>query len=391
MSDVSSDTNKKDKPTVAETEQSAPSEKDRKGKSLQENNPVRRITLIVLAVCLFLFVWYLVADRLTPSTDQADVRGFVVPIAPMVGGIVKKVYVKDNQVVSLGHVLLEIDPTDYELAVQAAQAALDMAGQNIGIETAAIKSAAAVLGGERAELNRAHRNYNRLKRIAKVYPGAVSASMLERAEAELEKAKSQMSVAEANLDKAKQQLGKGGKDNPKIRAAVAALRKASLGLARTTIYAPSDGTITNRQVEAGRHAKPGEPLMAFVTSSAFWVQANMRENNIENVKPGDPVDIAIDVAPGRIFGGEVVSIGFGVSKGPNGSLGVLPNIEGKSGWLRDPQRFPVIIKFTDDKARRLLRIGGQAYVIIYTDSSNFILNTMGWLWIRLVSVVSYVY
>jgi len=87
----------------------------------------------------------------------------------------------------------------------------------------------------------------------------------------------------------------------------------------------------------------------------------------------------------------VVSIGFGVSKGPNGSLGVLPNIEGKSGWLRDPQRFPVIIKFTDDKARRLLRIGGQAYVIIYTDSSNFILNTMGWLWIRLVSVVSYVY
>ena len=391
MSDISNDTNKTDRPAVAETDQSTPSGKDRKGKSVQERNPVRRITHIVLAVCLFLFVWYLLADRLTPSTDQAEVRGFVVPIAPMVGGIVKKVNVQDNQVVSLGHVLLEIDPTDYELAVQAAQAALDTAGQTIGVETVAIKSAAAGLGDERALLNRAQRDYDRLKRIAKVDPGAVSASVLDRAEAELEKAKGQMSVAEADLEKAEQQLGKGGKDNPKIRAAVIALGKASLDLARTTIYAPSDGAITNRQVEVGRYAKPGEPLMTFVTSSVAWVQANMRENNTENVKPGDRVDISLDVAPGRIFGGEVVSMGLGVSKGPNGSLGELPTIEGKSGWLRDPQRFPVIIKFTDDKARKLVRIGGQAYVTIYTGSSNFILNTMGWLWIRLVSVLSYAY
>jgi multidrug resistance efflux pump len=389
MSDISNDTNKKDKPAVAETKLSPPSGKDNKGKRIEERNPVRRITLIVLAVCLFLFVWCIVADRLTPSTDQADIKGFVVPIAPMVGGIVKKVYVQDNQVVSLGHVLLEIDPTDYELAVQAAQAALDAAGQTIGVKTVAIKSAAADIGDERAQLNRAQRHYDRLNRL--VHSGAVSASMLERAEAELDKAKSQMSVAEANLEKAKQQLGKGGKDNPKIRAAVAALRKASLGLARTTIYAPSGGAITNRQVEVGRYAKPGEPMMAFVTSSAVWVQANMRENNIENIKSGDPVDIALEVAPGRIFGGEVVSMGFGVGKGPNGSLGALPKIEGKSGWLRDPQRFPVVIKFTDDSALSLTRIGGQAYVIIYTGSSNFILNTIGRLWIRLVSVVSYVY
>lgn len=391
MSDISNDTKKKDKPAVAETKQSPPSGKDNKGKSVEERNPVRRITLIVLAVCLLLFVWNIVADRLTPSTDQADIKGFVVPIAPMVGGIVKKVYVQDNQVVSFGHVLLEIEPTDYELAVQAAQAALDAAGQTIGVKTVAIKSAAADIGDERAQLNLAQRNYDRLKRIAKLDPGAVSASALEKAEAELEKAKSQMSVAEANLEKAKHQLGKGGKDNPKIRAAVAALRKASLGLARTTIYAPSDGAITNRQVEIGRYAKPGEPMMAFVTASAVWAQANMGENNIENIKPGDPVDIALEVAPGHIFGGEVVSIGFGVSKGPTGSLGALPTIEGKSGWLRDPQRFPVIIKFTDDSARSLTRIGGQAYVIIYTGNSNFILNTIGRLWIRLVSVVSYVY
>ena len=139
-------------------------------------------------MCLFLFVWNIVADRLTPSTDQADIRGFVAPIAPMVGGIVKKVNVQDNQVVSLGHVLLEIDTTDYELEVQAAQAGVDTAGQAIGVETTDIKSAAAGLGDERAVLNRAQRNYDRLKAVAKV--GAISVSFLERAEAELEQAKS---------------------------------------------------------------------------------------------------------------------------------------------------------------------------------------------------------
>ena len=75
MFDISSDKNKNDTPAVTETEQPAPSGKDNKGKSVQKRNPVRRITLIVLAVCLFLFVWCLVADRLTPSTDQADIRG----------------------------------------------------------------------------------------------------------------------------------------------------------------------------------------------------------------------------------------------------------------------------------------------------------------------------
>ena len=238
MLDISRDKNKNDTPAVTETEQSARSGKDNEEKSRKERNPVRPITLIVLAVCLFLLVWHIVADRLTPSTDQADIRGFVIPIASMVGGIVKRVNVQDNQVVSGGHVLLEVDPTDYELAVQAAEVALDAAGQSIGVKTTAIKSAAAGLGDERAQLNRAQRNYDRLKRIAKMDPGAVSASTLEQAEAELEKAKSQMAVAEANLEKAEQELGKGGKDNPMIRAAVVALNKASLSLARTAIYAP---------------------------------------------------------------------------------------------------------------------------------------------------------
>ena len=74
----------------------------------------------------------------------------------------------------------------------------------------------------------------------------------------------------------------------------------------------------------------------------------------------------------------------------NVSLGELPTITESSGWLRDSQRFPVIIKFVDDASRGLRRVGGQADVMIYTGDRT-LLNALGWLWIRLMSVLSYVY
>jgi multidrug resistance efflux pump len=97
----------------------------------------------------------------------------------------------------------------------------------------------------------------------------------------------------------------------------------------------------------------------------------------------------LDVAPGRIFQGKVASIGFGVATDRD-SLGGLPSVGGQSGWLRDPQRFPVIIRFSDDSSRGLRRAGGQADVVIYT-GRNFILNPLAWIWIRFVGLLSFVY
>lgn len=390
MSDNSNDTPKADTPAEVDQKQPEISVKKVRKKEGQESNPVRRLTKIVLYACLFLFVWYLFGDRITPYTDQARVRGFVVPIAPKVSGTLVAVEVKNNQIVSSGDVLAQIDPRDYEIAVLSAKASVDSTGQTLGVETAAIKSAAARVADEVAQLERAQQDFERVQRIAKLDPGAVSKSELDRVQTSLAQAKSQVDGAEADLEKARQQLGKRGRDNPKMRSAIAALEKAQLDLARTTIYAPSDGGITNLQLDIGHYAQAGQPLMTFITTTAIWVQANMRENNIGRVKPGDPVDIVLDVAPGRIYKGEVVSIGFGVDDGQDLSLGALPTIKGTSGWLRDSQRFPVIIKFADNKAYGLRRMGGQADAVIYT-GKNWIFNPLGWLGIRLMSVLSYVY
>ena len=108
-----------------------------------------------------------------------------------------------------------------------------------------------------------------------------------------------------------------------------------------------------------------------------------------HIEVGDPVELVLDVAPGRVFKGVVRTIGFGVSEGFSGRTGGLETVSESTGWLRDPQRFPVIISFANDEAAEFLRAGGQANVIVYTGRRP-ILNAIGKLRIRLVSWLSFV-
>ena len=355
-----------------------------------QSNPVRRLTLIVLSLCVVLFIWYLFADRFTPYTNQAKVQAFVVPIVPEISGTVIKVNAQQNRLIGGGEVLLEIDPSRYQTAVASAEADLESAAQDIGAGSAAVQSAEANRADALAKLDRAQRDFNRISRLQQQDPGSVSGLAEDRAVTGLAQAKSQVAAAEAELAKAKEQLGKEGQDNAQFRSALAALEKARIDLADTTIRAPTDGLVTDLRIDVGQYAQAGQPLMTFLSTTDVWIQADMRENSIGNVKPGDSVEILLDIAPARIFAGEVTSIGYGVGEDRNVPLGELPTITESSGWLRDAQRFPVIIKFVDDASRGLQRAGGQADVIIYTGDRTF-LNALGWLWIRLMSVLSYVY
>ena len=130
--------------------------------------------------------------------------------------------------------------------------------------------------------------------------------------------------------------------------------------------------------------------MTFIEVDNIWIQTNLRENNIANVKVGNTMNIALDVAPGRIFKGTVSSLGFAVGSASDSAIGDVATIEGSSGWLRDAQRFPVTITFDDNSARGYRRLGGQADVQFYT-GNNWIVNALGWIWIRVLSWLSYVY
>ncbi len=353
-----------------------------------DNRSIQRLTLGVIGFCGFLLVWYLVADRYTPYTDQARVTGHIVPIVPRVSGNVVAVNVDVNSRVDAGDVLLRIDQSDFQIAVQQAEAKLEQVTQQLGGGMEELTVAQAALSQAITQRDYVQAQAARVFELEK--RGVLPVTDGDKARAEIEKSRADVDSARARLQQVQQQIGDQDEDNAYLQEALAALEKARLDLARTELRSPGDGGVTSVNIAVGNYANAGQAIMTFISSDTVWIEAYMRENSLGNIKPGDPVDIALDMAPGRVFNGEVVSTGFAVDWKNAASAGQLQSVSSENSWLRDSQRFPVIIRFTDDSARGLLRGGGQADVVVYT-SGNWITNSLAWLWMRFVSLMSYAY
>ena len=353
-------------------------------------DPVRKWTLIVLALCGVLMIYYIIADRVTPYTTQARVNALVVPIAPEVSGTVTEVAVKSNQLVEQGDLLFQVDRERYELAVETAQANLQSARQATGASTANIDAAKAQVVSAQANLLRAEQDVVRLRRIKQEDPGAISDRRVEMAEASYTAARASVQAAEANLERARQDLGASGEANFRILQAQAGLEQAQLDLQRTSVVAPDDGVVTDVRVDRGNFAQAGAPLMTFLASHDIWVQADFTENNLGNIKTGDEVEIVFDALPGEVVKGTIRTTGFGV-KVESAPLGSLPTIDNDRQWLRDSQRFSVLVDFELPSAenRRGIRVGAQASVVVYT-GGGFLFNSIAWLKMRLLSILTYI-
>ena len=169
-----------------------------------------------------------------------------------------------------------------------------------------------------------------------------------------------------------------------------AIADAELNISRALVRAPEDGLVTNVRVDRGNFAGSGQAQMTFVAIDNIWVQADFTENNLGHVKPGDEVQILFDVVPGRVFEGTVRGTGFGVQV-DTAPLGQLPTIENDKNWLRESQRFPVLVDFDREEVGTLgLRVGSQASVTVYTGDHN-LLNALGRLRMRVASYLSYAY
>jgi multidrug resistance efflux pump len=355
-------------------------------------DPVRKWTLILLSIAMVLLIIYLRADRFTPYTSQARIHALVVPIAAEVSGSVVSVSVTNNQQVMAGQELFRVDNERYLLAVQTAEANLEAARQAVGAAVANVSAARASVASARAGMERATSDYQRLQRIAEEDPGAVSQRRLESADASRKVSMSQVAAAEASLERALQDLGKEGEQNSRILQAQAALNQARIDLGNTAIVAPTDGVVTDVRIDKGNFAGAGSPQMTFIGTSNVWVQADFTENNLGHIDPGDKVEILFDVIPGSVFSGTVREVGFGV-KIDSAPLGSLPTIDNNRQWLRDAQRFAVLVditEFPEGDERRRLKVGSQASVIVYTGGHG-LLALLGKLYIRAASILSYAY
>jgi multidrug resistance efflux pump len=349
------------------------------------------VNLVVVLIILSL-VWYLLADRLTPYTQQARVQAFVVPVASEVSGRVTQVFVQNNQDVAAGALLFEVDPEHYRIAVDRARADLESMRRQVGASTAGIDSARASLRAAQANEVKASQDSDRLGRLYQEDPGTISMRRIELARASLEQAISQVAAAQAEVQRAREQEGGSEEDNARLQSAATALEKAELDLSNTRVRARSAGLITDLRTDAGQFAAAGNPVMTLITIHDMWISAEMTENNLGHVEPGTPVAIALDALPGQVFEGRVRSVGYGVSVGPSAPPGGLPTVQNSRDWLRPAQRFPVIVEFTQGELSRLhgVRVGGQAEVMAFPTQGNP-LNPLGRLFLHLMSWLSYVY
>ena len=353
-------------------------------------SPMRKIILTALVLLLILFVYHVLSDRFTPYTSQARVETFLTQVAPEVAGDVLEVGVKDNTVVRKGQLLFRIDPEPYQLAVRSADANLSVALQGADVSVAEVASARAQIQKQRVDLG-ANRKLGKIITDL-VEKNALAETNAIRSGAEIGKTEADLTRAQADLRRAQANLGAPGFNNPKVKQAAAALDQARLDLRNTEVRAPANGTVTNLRLATGQYVAPGQPLLSFLENGPRWISADMRENQLGNVKPGQDVTVALDIKPGKLFRGRVHSIGWGVSQGDEVPTGQLASQPADQGWVRDPQRFPVRIMILPDEAKKAGiddgRSGAQANVIIFT-SDKSIMNPIGRLWIKIVALLSY--
>ena len=320
-------------------------------------------------------------------------QGYVIAVAPKVAGQVTQVWASNNQDVQLGEPLFEVDPSQYEIALQKAQSDLENARRQVDAGNAAVASARSNLEASRANQVRAEKDFDRLERLHTEDPGTISTRRLESSQASLDQAIAGVAAAESNVQQAIEQMGgENREENAILRAALSAVEKAELDLSNTRIIAPSRGVITDLRADVGQYAGIGTPVMTLIAVHDLWINAEFTENNLGNLKVGNHVEILFDTVPGDVFEGQVRSIGLGIAATQSYPPGTLPTISNNRDFLRQSQRFPVVIDFTinDPDLRGQLRIGGQTSVTAYSKKTG-LLALLARFHIRLMSWLSYAY
>ena len=321
------------------------------------------LVVVALGAAAYLYVGYI----LYPWTRDGQVRAYVVAIAPRVAGNVVAVHVTDNQFVRKGDPLLEIDPSQYTLAVQAAQQELEQARQEVASLEAAIQSAQAAVTAMQATLDEANRELKRAHDAG----NAVSAEFVDEKTMAAQVAAADLAQNQAQLAQATQALGPPGDANYRIQAAQVTLSQANLNLSWTKIVAPSDGYVTNLNIDEGDYVPAGGPVLAFVDSTSFWVSGYFMETQLRHMKVGDRAVITLMAHPDQPLIGEVDSIGWAIAPpdvaNVTGDRYLVPQIQPVFDWVRLAQRVPVRIKITEVPDGVELIVGLTASVAIRRD------------------------
>jgi multidrug efflux system membrane fusion protein len=323
------------------------------------------VIIVAVAVVLVLWVWGILERH--PRTDDAVARANVVEIVPRVHGLIVKLCVEDNQAVKEGDVLFEIDPDDYKLALQKANADLEALDEQIAVARSqdaelkfAVKAAEAEVEAGSAQLQQAGDTLHRLEPL--LPKGFATAEQVDQARTADALAVSGLAGDEQRLNQAKAALSALDTLIAQRPGAVAAVDLAKLDLSYCEVRSPFPGRVISLNISAGAYASAGIPLFSLLDTRHWYVMANFREGELCHIAPGTDAEVYLLSAPDRRFHGKVQGIGWAVE--PEDEIDIphaLPYVERELNWVHIAQRFPVRIEVQDPD---LFRMGASAVAII---------------------------
>ncbi len=326
----------------------------------------RWLTILALAVVVALVIfaiWRLFLVGPSQSTDDAYVAGDTVTVTARAAGTVIALYADDTERVLAGQPLVDLDPATPDVELAAAEAQLGAAVRSVRASFADVEVGKADVAAAETQLAKVRQDLQRRQQAAA--KGAVSGEEVTHATDAVTTATSALNAARSRLQKAEAQVqGAGIRDNPAVQTAIANYRRAAIRRNDMHIVAPVTGTIAKRNVQIGQHIAAGTPLMAVVPLQRVWIDANLRETQLADIRIGQPVRITTD-----IYGNDVVFHGrvIGLSAGSGDAFSLLPPQNATGNWIKIVQRLPVRIALdAKELEERPLRIGLSATVRVDT-------------------------
>ncbi|MGB0000362.1 MAG: HlyD family secretion protein [Candidatus Acidiferrales bacterium] len=336
--------------------------------------------------------------RVEQVTDDAYVRGNLTPLSTKVAGIVRDVKVSDYQQVHKGDLIVELEDDDYKAqvaqataAVEAAKAAIENNRRQRDLQDSKIERALAGIDQAKAQITAAEAGIaavqadvvrtqdERARQEGLFQTRSTTQQKVEQAVADDQRFAAQSASRKADLEQAKtmqrsnelaaeaERRGKAVLESQDMQlvadlhAKEAGLTAAKVNLGYTTIEAPSDGTVGERQVRPGQLVSPGTQVIPFV-DKIKWVMANYRETQLTNMKVGDPVEIRIDAYPGKTFRGKVIEI----APASGSQFALLPPDNATGNYTKVVQRIPVKIAFDDQGVATSLQPGLSVIATVRT-------------------------
>jgi len=373
----------------------------------QKNNSKRKINkkfiIVLIAVVILgggLGLYSYFHSLSHESTDDAQIESNISPVIPKVSGYIQKIYVQDNQVVQKGDTLLVIDDSDYKIRVAEAEANLLAAkGQlraadagiltsNTNIVTSQAGANAALANVSTADANieaakvQVWRTQNDFDRYAALYESqSITKQQYEQALAAKETAEKQLKILEeqkkaaekqaaqvaqqVNSTRTQTQVSESQKDvaNANIKQAEANLENAKLNLSYTVIVAAESGKVSKIDLQNGQLVQAGQALFSLIPDNNTWVVANFKETQMENIRPGQKVEIDVDAFSKHKFEGKIESI----SPATGAKFALLPPDNASGNFVKTVQRIPVKITFSNpnDELMKLLRPGMNVVVDVH--------------------------